>query len=303
MKKLIRIVATPFLLLTLLSASACSSNEGGTATSRIPNGEVITIKSAALERDFSLHVVADRDDYNQKNRTFYVSPESPAELHELVRSNIGKKIRIEWADGLISAAEELGGDHRFAGTLSEAVSQSDNDAGATSSTDRTKLVIPSSAELSDVERSEAQRGVVSKGNALLCSAAYRVAQKVSGDNVRAFQRSWNRARVWSDYAEHLGYGNSYDILSSDTALADFTSRFKAAKTAAADENARNRIFITVLTKCDNLVSATLPLLEGMAFIDNYQRQLNANQCDEFFGAPAPENGYCGFESSKPDWIE
>lgn len=303
MKKLIRIIATPFLLLTLLSASACSSNEGGTAASRIPSGEVITIKSATPERDLSLHVVADRDDYGQKDMEFYVSAESPAELHELVRSNIGKKIRIEWADGLISAAEELEGDHRFAGTLSEAVSQSDNDAGATSSTDRTKLVIPSSAELSDVERREAQRGVVSKGNALLCSAFYKVAEKLSGDDGELIVRNMNRARVWSDYAEHLGYGDSYDIFLSDTALADFTSRFKAATTAAADESARSKMFITVLTKCDNLVSATLPLLEGMAFIDKHQRQLNANQCDEFFGAPAPENDYCGFDSSKPDWIE
>lgn len=141
MKKLIRIIATPFLLLTLLSASACSSNEGGTATSRIPNGEVITIKSAAPERDFSLHVVADRDDYNQKDMEFYVSAESPAELHELVQSNIGKKIRIAWADGLISAAEELDGEQRFAGAISpssEAESATNEGASNENNTNTTR---------------------------------------------------------------------------------------------------------------------------------------------------------------------
>lgn len=118
MKKTINFLASSFLLLSLLSAGACSSKDGGTDTSQIPDGEVITVKSATPERDFSLHVIADRDDYGQKDMEFYVSAESPIELHELVKSNIGKKIRIAWADGLISAAEELEGEKRFAGAIS-----------------------------------------------------------------------------------------------------------------------------------------------------------------------------------------
>jgi len=118
MKQTIKLLASSFFVLSLLSVSACSSNENDANTSKIPNGEVITVKSATPERDFSLHVVADRDDYGQKDMEFYVSAESPAELHELVKSNIGKKIRIAWVDGLISAAEELEGEKRVAGAIS-----------------------------------------------------------------------------------------------------------------------------------------------------------------------------------------
>jgi hypothetical protein len=129
MRKFVYVPLFAALVISMLTLGACSKNNSSEVTSQIPNGEVVTIKSVTPERDFSLFVVADRDDYGQKDMEFYVSAESPPELHELIKANVGKKIRIAWADGLISAAEELSGEMRFVGPPSESNS-SDSDSAA-----------------------------------------------------------------------------------------------------------------------------------------------------------------------------
>jgi hypothetical protein len=136
------------LLITTLTLAACSSNESEEIISQIPNGEVVTIKSAAPERDFSLFVVADRDDYGQKDMEFYVSAESPAELHDLIKANVGKKIRIAWAEGLISAAEELQGNPpRFAGSLPQEANEEVSEGDPPSDT-----ILQELASLADLEK-------------------------------------------------------------------------------------------------------------------------------------------------------
>jgi hypothetical protein len=130
MKKPLFIRALIVLMITTFTLVSCSSNESGKVISQIPNGEFVTIKSVTPERDFSLFVVADRDDYGQKDMEFYVSAESPADLHDLIKANVGKKVRIAWADGLISAAEELEGNPpRFAGSSSQEANKEVSDGG------------------------------------------------------------------------------------------------------------------------------------------------------------------------------
>jgi hypothetical protein len=155
-----------------------------------------------------------------------------------------------------------------------------------------EMVIHTNSNLSDIEQKLASSSLVSKGNATLCASYYTFGQKLSSEGA-VIVRNMNRARVWGDFAQYLGYGDSLEMRSDD-AVQTFMRRFRE-ETSAISEDERTQRFIIIAEKCENLGLKNPALLEAMAFIDSHQKLVNQGLC-------TPENSYCSFHSKKPSWI-